>query len=88
VTQQGADCALKADGLPVISKVLDNYSHYYPSDPYITVITPSAMPPGTSLFINFTGVGTPNWAVSIGVNDHSYVDRLPASCLASVNGQK
>lgn len=88
VVTQGANCALNIDGLPVISKVVDNYSHYTKSDPYITVITPSAMPPGTSLFINFAGADTPNWVVSMGVQYHANVDRLPASCLTSVNGQK
>lgn len=88
IVTQGADCALNMDGLPMISKVLDNYSHHDPSDPYITVIRPSAMPPGTSLFINFTGIDTPGWMISMTLQYHADVDHLPASCLASVSGQK
>lgn len=88
IVTQGASCELMVDGLPAMSKVLDNHSHRDPRDPYITVITPGAMPPGTSLFIDFVGVGTPNWVILMTLQQHADVDLLPASCLTSVNGQR
>ena len=50
---------------------------------FYLIITPSAMPPGTTLFINFTDVGTPNWVISMGVQHHAEVNLVPASCLTS-----
>lgn len=88
IVTQGANCFLHIDGLPVISKVLTGYARPAGSDPYTTIITPSAMPPGTSLFINFTGVGTPDWQGAMSVNYHTDVNRLPTFCLSSVSGQK